>query len=78
MIPLVLVALIGAPVTAALMWSHGVTDAVLAAPFSGSLAALGVAILLGWNRSASQPPQAFSYARVGGNFGAEWHASTHG
>ena len=52
MIPLALAAITGGAATVALLWTFGSLVALAAAPFGGSLAAVGAAILLAHRRSA--------------------------
>ncbi|MGY2053094.1 hypothetical protein [Methylobacterium sp. JK268] len=75
MLAIVMAALVGGPVTAALFWPEGGIAAILAAPLGGSLCAALTAIALG-SRSAATV-RARATRPVSARFGAEWHASAH-
>lgn len=67
MILLTLAALVGGPLTAALLWHDGVILALAAAPFGASLAA----VIAGGFLYVSKPRA----VRVTAHFEHEWHAA---
>ncbi|GJD49421.1 hypothetical protein OPKNFCMD_2151 [Methylobacterium crusticola] len=73
MIPLVMSALIGGPLTTALLWGAGHSVAFAAAPLGGSVCAFLAACCLGLvNQGAARavPVQ----RRASAHFGPTWHA----
>ncbi|WP_336491138.1 hypothetical protein [Methylobacterium nigriterrae] len=76
MLLIVFSAFIGAPITTALLWGHGAVEAILAAPFGGSLAGLCAAALIGFRhevrtRMPRQMKQVHAY------FSPTWTAPAH-
>ncbi|WP_156633795.1 hypothetical protein [Methylobacterium sp. Leaf113] len=69
------VALLGALGGSALMWSHGLLEAVIAAPLGGSLAVLGAAAVTLARGALDAGPR--HSARVNAHFLSTWRASAH-
>jgi hypothetical protein len=77
MLPIIFSALIGGPVTAALLWEHGAAVAILAAPLGGSLAALCAAALNGFQSMQTEVHRPCQTGQVYAYFSPTWTAPAH-
>ena len=71
-------ALVGGPITTALLWNHGAIEALLAAPFGGSFAALCAATLIGARHTVAEARARRRNAPVHAHFSPMWTAAAHG
>jgi len=72
MLPIVLASFVGAPLTAALLWSHGAAIALVAAPFGASAAGLAVGLAVAAGHRPEHAPAVPRSRRADGP-APTWH-----